>query len=175
MIQMNELTEKIQKNFLNILVLGILIIVAYKIHVAQQKQIESIKAETQVELQKNEVLTQISQSEKRFKNLRRQFVNKDKDSFLPVLNTIAKDHQVKIIVVKPLPVDQKAPGYSRYSFSLNIAVDNYHTLGKFISALESHPFLFSVDGMSVNPAPEGEARRYKLNVGLDVSAILMKD
>ncbi|MFA5075581.1 MAG: hypothetical protein WC436_05785 [Candidatus Babeliales bacterium] len=175
MMQINELSDKIQKNILNIAVSIILIIVAYKIFAAGQQQVESIKAETQVELQKNEVLTQISQSEKRFKDLRRQFVNKDKDAFLPVLNAIAKDYQVKIIVVKPLPADQKAPAYSRYPFLLNIAVDNYHTLGKYISALESHPFLFSIDSMSVSPDPDGESRRYKLQVALEVSAILLKD
>jgi len=175
MMNTHEIMMKLQKNFINFLVLIILIIVAYKIFVAGQKKVEDINAETQVALQKNAVLTQISQSERRLKNLNRQIVNKDKNALLPTLNAVAKDCQVKIIAINRLPIDDRSSGYSKYPFSLNIAVDNYHALGKFISAVESHPFLFSIDSMRVSPSQEGQSSRYKLQVAIDISAILIKE
>lgn len=174
MMQIEDISSKIQKNILNIAVLAVMVILAHKIMVTQQQQVEAIKAETEVELQKNTVLTQISESERKLRDLRRMVNNKDEAAFLPTLNAIAKDHEVKINVIKPLPPEQKK-GYSKYSFAMNIAVNNYHTLGKFISALESHPFMFAVDSMSVHPDPSREARRYKLEAQLDVSAILLRD
>jgi Tfp pilus assembly protein PilO len=174
MMQVEELSSRIQKNILNIVVLVVFAIIAYKIFNAQKQQVESIKNETQIELQKGVVLTQISQSEKRFKNLRRLINIKEETSVIDKLNTIAKQSQVKIIVIKPIPA-QKVSGYSRHPFALSVAVDNYHTLGKFISALENDPFLFSVDNISVNPDPASESRRFKLQVNLEVSTILIKD
>jgi len=128
-----------------------------------------------MESQKSAVLTQISQSEKKIKNLRRLINNKDEAAFLPTLNAIARDHQVKINVIKPLPSEQRAAGYSTYPFAISIAADNYHAFGKFVSALESHPFMFSIDRMSVHPDPSRESRRYKLQAELEVSAILLRD
>jgi len=63
----DDILENIQKNLLNIIVILAMAIVAYRIFAAQQKQIEAIKAQTEVEIQKNEILTQISQSERKFK------------------------------------------------------------------------------------------------------------
>lgn len=175
MMQFDDISSKIQKNILNIAILGVMIFVAYKVHVAQQQQVNAVKADTGIELQKSAVLQQISQSEKKLKNLRRAINNKDEAAFLPTLNEIARDHQVKISVIKPLPPEQKVQGYSRYPFAMNIAADNYHTLGKFISALESHPFMFSVESMAIHPDPSRESRRYKLQADIEVSAILLRD
>lgn len=175
MMQMDEVLGKVQKNILNIAIMGVMVVLAYKIFAAQQKQVEAIKAQTEMESQKSAVLTQISQSEKKFKNLRRLINNKDEAALLPTLNAIARDHQVKINVIKPLPPEQRVAGYTTYPFAMSIAADNYHAFGKFVSALESHPFMFSIDSMSVHPDPSRESRRYKLQAELEVSSILLRD
>jgi len=93
---------------------------------------------------------------------------------LPALNDVARNCQVKINVIKPLPPEQGG-GYTKYSFAMSVAAENYHMFGKFISALESHPFMFSVESVSVHPDPSRESKRYKLEAELEVSAILLRD
>jgi Tfp pilus assembly protein PilO len=174
MMQPDELQGAIQKNIINIAVILVCVIAAYKIFASQMKQVEAIKAETQTAQQKNSILGEIAQSERKLKNLRRSINNKDETAVINTLNTIAKKNGAKIIELKPIP-EQKILGYTRYPFALNVAVDNYHTLGRFISALESDPFLFTVDNISVNNEQIGESRRYSLHVNLEVSTILIKD
>jgi len=174
MIRPEQLPAAIQKNILNIAVIAIGAIVAWKIYGGQMQQVNAVKAETQVALQKNDVLAQIVQSEKSLKNLRRSINNKDETSVIDVLNNIAKNSRVKIIELKPIP-EQKVLGYTRYPFALAVGVDNYHTLGKFISALESNPFLFTIDNIAVNSEDSDESRPFRLQVSLEVSTILIKD
>lgn len=174
MMHPQEFPDAIQKNILNIGVILVCVFIAYKIFVSQAEQVKAIKAETQVAEQKNMVLAQIVQSEKRLKSLRRNINNKDETSVINTLNMIAKDFGVKIIELRPVP-EQKVLGYIKYPFALNIALDNYHTLGRFMSALESNPFLFTIDNISVNNEEAGESRRYRLHVNLEVSTILIKD
>jgi Tfp pilus assembly protein PilO len=175
MMQPQEFSGAIQKNIINIAVIAVCIIVAQRIFVSQMKQVEAIKAETQAAQQKNLILGEIVQSEKKLKNLRRS-INLDgkETSVINTLNTIAKNIGVKIVELKPVP-EQVTLGYTKYPFVLNVAVDNYHTLGKFMSALESNPFLFTIDNISVNNEAVGESRRYRLHVNLEVSTILIKD
>ena len=58
MMQFEDISSRIQKNILNMAVLGIMIFVAYKVHVAQQQQVNAIKADTEIPNDSN-VLTQI--------------------------------------------------------------------------------------------------------------------
>ena len=174
MMQPQEFQGAIQKNIINIAVILVCAIIAYKIFVSQMKQVEAIKADTQAAQQKNLILGEIVQSEKRLKNLRRSINNKDETSVINTLNTIAKKIGVSIIELKPVP-EQKISGYIKYPFALNVAVENYQTLGKFMSALESDPFLFTIDNISVNNEQAGESKKYKLHVNLEVSTILIKD
>jgi Tfp pilus assembly protein PilO len=171
MMQPQEFPGAIQKNILNIGVFLVCVFIAHKIFVTQMQQVASIQAETEKAQQKNAVLTEIAQSEKRLKNLRRSINNKDETSIINTLNAIAKDCNVKIVEWKPVP-PEKVLGYVRYPFALNIALDNYHTLGKFMSALESNPFLFTIENISVNNDEAGHSI-YRLHVNLEVSTILI--
>jgi Tfp pilus assembly protein PilO len=174
MITVEEVMGKIQKNFVNIAVIGVCLIIAFKIFSAQTKKIDGIRAEAAVETQKAAILQEISGFEGRLKTLGRQINIKDDAAVINTLNEIAKSCGVKILVLKPVP-KQAITGYTRCPYSLNIAVDNYHTLGKFVSALESHPFVFSIDSMNVTTDPGAESKRYKMMVTLEVSTILIKD
>jgi Tfp pilus assembly protein PilO len=175
MMQVEQIPAAIQKNILNIVVLGACAAFAWNILGKQMKEVDTIKAEAQTALQKNDVLKQIAQSEGRLKILRRNINIKDKTSIINTLNGIAKDCQVKILKFDEIPPDQSVPGYIRYPFALNISLDNYHTLGKFISALESNPFLFMVDNIAVNAEGSGDSGRRGIQVSLEVSTILIKD
>ncbi|MFA6384497.1 MAG: type 4a pilus biogenesis protein PilO [Candidatus Omnitrophota bacterium] len=174
MITVEELIIKIQKNFVNIAVCVICVIVALRIYSAQNNRVEAIRAETDLESQKSAVLHDISNYESRFKKLHGQVNIKDDTAVINTLNTIAKDSQVKIIVLRPMP-QEKISGYIRYPYSMSIAVDNYHMLGKFISVLESHPFMFSIVSMNVEADTSDESKRYKMQVNLEISTILVKD
>jgi len=174
MMQAQDISGNIQKNILNIGIILVCVFIAFKIFSAQMEEVKAIKAETETATQKNIILGDILQSEKKLKILRRSLNNKDETAVINTMNTIAKDFGVKIIELRPVP-EQKLSGYSRHPFTLNIAVDNYHTLGRFTSALESHPFLFTIDNISVNNEDSGGSRRYRLRVNLEVSTILILD
>jgi Tfp pilus assembly protein PilO len=173
MMQPQDIPAAIQRNIINIVVIIISLIIAKNIFTKQMAQVGSIRSEADIARQKNAMLEQIVQSEKRLKNLRRS-INKEETSIINTINTIAKKFDVKIVELKPVP-EQKITGYVKYPFVLNIAVNNYHTLGRFISALESDPFLFTVDSMSVNIDESGDSRKYKLRVNLETNTILIKD
>jgi len=170
----DELLSAIQQNIVNIVVIVVCLIVALKIYGNQTRLIESIKAEIVTENEKNNVLGLISQSEKRLKELRRTINTKDESSIINTLNTIAGEFGVKIIVIRPVPQTVMA-GYIKHPYSLNVSVDSYHTLGKFISALENHPFTFSVDNLDVVPDAASASKKYKLQASFEVSTILIKE
>jgi hypothetical protein len=174
MMPVEDILNKVQKNSANIVVIIVCLFIAAKLYSAQTKRIDAMRASTDMELQKSAVLQQIRTSEGRLKNLSRQMNIKDETTVFNALNDIARNAGVKIINLKP-GTTQKNPGYLNIPHTLNIAVESYHMLGKFISALENHPYAFIVDNIFVAMDPAAGGKKYKMQVTLGVSTILIKE
>lgn len=169
-----ELLSAVQKNVVNLVVLAICLIAAFKIYGQQKLLVDGIKVEIETENQKNTVLGMISQSEKRLKDLRRSVNIKDDGAIINTLNSIAGEYGVKIIVIKPVSMSEMK-GYTKHPYSLNVSADTYHTIGKFIGALENHPFMFNVDNLHITPDEASASKKYKLQATFEVSTILIKE
>lgn len=177
-----ELINVINKYKNNILNLGIIIlafIFAINIYNRQSRKIVLLNETKNIETEKNEVLGEISQFEKNIISYR-DFINKkDVFSVINTLGNITKESSVKIISIKP-EREKDYPLYTTYPFNLTVEADNYHTVGKFISKLESHPDFYIVDELSIRPqAKTAQAQEEgffdKLILDFKLSTVLLKD
>lgn len=169
-----NLTNQLGKGknkILNIVLIISTLIIAPNIYVSKAKNIESLNAKKDTELKKNEVLDRISYSEKRIKYYKNLFNKKDASLIMNTVNNIARDSNIKIVSIKP-GTEQKEPVYTKYPFLLTIAADNYHTLGKFISKIESHPDAYFVDEINIRTQGQAPKPQDNLTVNLTLSAIV---
>jgi hypothetical protein len=171
---MNSLSIN-KKNIINFIIIVIALPIAINIYKSQVKSIELLKNKKDIELKKNEVLQNISISEKTVNSYKDILNRKDISLVLNRISDIAKKSGVKIIWLKPVaPQDYSI--YIKYSFDLAVDVDNYHTLGKFISALESNPDVYFVERLTIKSTegPGELAQAEKLTINLTLSTILLR-
>ena len=171
---MNSLSIN-KKNIINFIIILIALPIAVNIYKSQVKSAGLLKNNKEIELKKNEVLEDISISEKTVNSYKALLNRKDIFLVLNVIGNIAKKSGVKINSLKP-QAPQDYPAYIKYSFDLTVDVDNYHALGKFISALESNPDVYFVDNLTIKSTEGlGESTQTgKLTVNLTLSTILFR-
>jgi hypothetical protein len=177
-IQIPPIIIKQRNKILNIGIILLTFIIANNIYKSQIKSIQSLREKIEAETKKNEMLSNISQSEKilnAYKNLlNKKDISQVKSISISTISNIAKDSNVKIALVKPLAEDNQSV-YSRYSFSLVLNAPNYHNVGKFINRLESHPDVYFVDKVIIKRINKESATEYNLIVELTLSTIVFKD
>ena len=160
--------EKIMNLFLKgrkrVLSMGIILftlfitLIIYRI---QTKQIESLYVNKDTELKKNEVLNEISRSEKAIKLYKNLLSQKDASSVMNTISGIARDSNVRLISIKPAR-EENQPLYIKTPFILVIGADNYHAIGKFISKLENQPDIYFIDTISIKPQEESRTPAQEL-------------
>jgi len=170
-----DLISSYKNKILNLLIIIVALFFAYNIFKSQVKNIAALKERRDTETKKNTVLEKIRESEKKINAYKNLINNKDVSLVMNTVSEIAKDFSINILSIKP----QGAQDYSlyiKYSFNLKIEVNNYHSLGEFISKLESHPHIYNVEAITASPesiSPEGDID--KLITDLKISTILLKD
>ncbi|MDP3731524.1 MAG: type 4a pilus biogenesis protein PilO [Candidatus Omnitrophota bacterium] len=137
-----------RKKVLSIGITIFTIIITLIIHSIQGKKIESLHINKDAELKKNEVLSEISRSEKAIELYKNLLSKKDASLVTNTLTDIARDSRVRLISIKP-DTEINRPLYIKYPFILVIGADNYHAIGKFISSIENQPDIYFVDGISI--------------------------
>ena len=152
--------EKIMNLFLKgkkrVLSIGIILftlfitLIIYRI---QTKQIESLHLNKDTELKKNDVLNELSRSEKAIKLYKNLLSQKDASLVTNTISGIAKDSNVKLISIKPAR-EENQPLYIKTPFILVIDADNYHAIGKFISSLENQSDIYFIDTISIRSKEE---------------------
>lgn len=171
------------------LIAGIIVftlIITLVIYRTQTKQIELLQVNKYREIKKNEVLNEISRTEKAVKLYKNKNIlsQKDAPSVMGIISGIAKDSNVIIISIKP-DTEVSYPLYIKYPFISVIAADSYHAIGNFISKIENQPDMYSVDIISIRPQEESHVSdkvlaqapkpENKLIVNLILSIIAFKD
>jgi len=163
-----ELINRHKNKLFNIVLILLALIISSKIYNAQDKAREALREQINEETRKNELLRDISSMDKRIGLYKNLFINKDADTAINTLGTIARESNVKIVSIRPAG-EQRFPEYIRIPFELNVNVDSYHPLGRFISIIENQQGVYMVDSVSISTSNQGR----ELNVNLKVSTIIL--
>jgi Tfp pilus assembly protein PilO len=163
--------NKIKENVINILVLFIAVIIAFKIAQKNEAGLVALKARVQNEASKSQILGEIGVLENSFASFKNKINDKSIDSIIHKVGNFAKESSVKLINIRPLQ-EKKSGIYSTYPFDLQLAAGSYHSIGKFISVLEKSPDIYFIEYLSLTPNPGGED---KVAAKIVLTTILIKE
>ncbi len=150
---------------LTVIILGLF--VALQIYRYDNQQVRSLLEQREEEFKKNEVIREISTLEKKIDNFKNVFPRRDLSLIMGQISNIAKNNLIEIVSIKPVN-EETYPDYIKSSFSMNIDVPDYHTLGNFISQIENNKDIFIVGEMSIVPRGINEIGE-KIDKGLKVN------
>lgn len=176
-MEIRVLITKYKNKIFNIAIIILTLIIVSNIYKSQTKNIESLKETRDTEIKKNEVLTSISQLEKKINIYKSLLSKKDISLVINTIGNIARDSNVKIISVQP-QAEENYPAYVRYPFDLVISVDGYHSIGKFVSKIEGYSTdVFFIDKANIKPTEKTKEseQTHKLIVNLTISTVVFKD
>jgi len=170
----SEIASKYKNAIINILVIVAALFISYKIYEGQQNSIEVINNKKGVELQKNTIIAEISRSDKKFTGYKQYLDKKDVSSVIGTLGALAADSSVEISSIRP-DREENLPVYMKYPIFVGLRARDYHTLGKFIAKVESHPDVYIVKSLSVKPAGKGSwDEKIKISADLEIYTIFVK-
>lgn len=164
-----ELIARANKNknkLLNLAVIIIAFIIASNIYKQQTREIESLKSKSNTETKKNTVIENISKLEKSIGTYKNLLAKKDASSVINTVSNIAKESGVKIVSVRP-SAEQRQADYIKFPLNLVLTVPNYHTLGSFISKIESYQDVCVVESIEIR----FQEQTKELAVSLIISSI----
>lgn len=160
----SELLQKHKNKLVNAAVIVFALIVANNIYGVYARKLEVLQVQTENEIRKNEVLSTISQSEKKV-NAYKQLINsKDLSAVLNTISNLAKDFSVSIISVRPRG-EVNYSAYTRYGYEMTVLAKDYHALGKFISKLEASPDIFMVHSLYLLPVDRRQEESKEMDGG----------
>ena len=149
----------------NVLMAGIIVftlIIALIIYRIQDKNIGLLHVKKDAEQKKNEILKEISQSEKTIKLYKNLLSQKDASSVMNTVSDIARGSNINLISIKP-GNEENQPLYIKTHFIVVIGTDSYNAIGKFVSLIENEPNIYySVDSISVSSQEENRTPAQEL-------------
>lgn len=176
-MQLTDFINEHKNKLLNAVIILVALLIANRIYKAQTATLVSLKGRKALEIKKNAVLGEISQSEKRLNLYKSSLNKKDASLVMNTVNNLARDSGVKIVSIKPQS-EKRYPVYIKYPFDLNVEAESYHAIGKFISKLESHPQIYLVEQVTLRKVA-GRAQAGptadKLNLDLKLSTLAFRD
>jgi len=162
----NVFINQHKNKLFNLAAIVLALIVSNNIYKAQQKEASQITERKNTEIKKNSELEQISRLERNISSYRNLLAKREPNEVMNTLNTIAKNSGIKIVSIKP-GNEQKSTDYVRFPFNLVISVNDYHSIGEFISKVESYKDFFIVDGLEIR----SDSNTKGLSVTLTISTI----
>ena len=168
-----DLLNKHKFRAFNLILLLVFLLIALRIYNVASKERGSLKGKKEEEIKRNQVLKEIRDSEISLGAYKRLSGQQDASLFLSKLNNLAKDSSVNLISIRPQG-ENEGPVYSKYSFSLNLTVKDYHQLAKFVSKIENALELFVMDSIVFTASPQAKEGGDNLKAELWVSAIFFK-
>ena len=173
-IQVGDFFYEHKNKVINTAIFALALLLAHNIYQQQLQVMDSLKQQKHTEEQKNVVLGDIQQLEKKIK-AHKDFVNrKDISIAMNVMSELAQSYAINVISIRPEGQEEN-PLYVKYLFLLKLEAENYHALGKFIGRLESRSELFSVDKLSMGTRYSPDLSKKWLDVELGISTILIKE
>jgi len=175
-LNMNLKDLRIDKNTIVIaVIIMITLFVASNIYKKGASSIILLKEKINTEINKNTVINDIGKTEKIIRAYKEEVNKKDISSVINTLGSIANKFGIKIISVKPARTED-FPVFTKYHFDLRCESGSYHSIGKFISNLESHPDVYCINTLSIKLAPNSGSKdqQSKFNVDLSLNTIIVK-
>lgn len=168
-----ELFEKHKNKVLNFGVIILALFIAFQIYKSAGEQLNSLIRQKDEELKKNKAAEEIAGLERKIEGYKRIFVKEDVGSVIDTISNIAKNCSIKIISIKPSN-EEVYPDYIKSSFLITVNTPNYHSLGNFVSQIESYKDIYMVDELSIASAKIKqplEGTNTNLNANLKISTI----
>jgi len=165
-----EFINKYKNKIINIAVIIVALIISNNIYKRQVSGMESLMQKKDTEIKNNSVIENINQFEQRFNAYRKLMVKKDAGLVINAISDMAKQSGVKIISIRP-ESEQRSSSYIKFPFTLMVTAANYHSLGKFISKLESSQDVFIVEGIEM----KSEIQTAELMVNLRLNNVAFVD
>jgi Tfp pilus assembly protein PilO len=164
--------NKIKENLLNILIIIVALMISFNNYKTRNKALEILKAKRDVELKINQLLDEISTLENMNFSLKGKINNKAVSATIDVLGGIARDSNVKIILIKP-QVERFYSAYTLYPFEVSITSSSYHRVAKFINLLEKSSNIYFIENMELSSNPQ--IKEDKITAKLVISTILINN
>lgn len=174
-MEATQISGKYKNWILNIALIIAALIIGNIIYKKQAQQLANLRAEKEIEIEKNVLLSNIGGLEKKLDAYSR-FTAPKAANPLNILSDIARDSGVRVISMRPSQ-EAKRDYYSRMPVDLVVGVAGYHELGRFVSAIESYSNeVFVIDSVELRRVSESSVGGEKeLTVNLRISAILFTD
>lgn len=172
-MEKNELFEKNKNKILNFGIIILALFVVFQIYRSSDEQVNSLIGQKDEELRKNAALEEIASLEKKVEKYKTVFVRKDLGAVIDTISNIAKNCSIKIISIKPAN-EEVFPNYVKAAFLITVSSPSYHSLGNFVSQIESYKDVYMVDEISITSTAPGQptaAKNINLNVNLKISTI----
>ncbi len=175
-MKVTDLINAHKNKLLNIAVIILALIVANNINKSQNKDIGSLQVKEDAEVKKNQVLASISDSEKRINFYRKMFHKKDMSSVINTISNIANGLDIKIISIRP-DNEKSYPVYIEYPINLVISAKDYHSIGKFISKIESSSDIYLVGELNIEASSGSQAPEegYAITARLGLNTLFMNE
>ena len=169
---MREIRRSMDKNIiLNIVIIIFALFISSKIYKQQDNQLESLQRKNETEITRNDILSDISRTEKGIAAYKQFLKKRDASSDINDISNIAREAGVRILSIRPLAEERKE-NFIKMSFNLTLEAYNYPALGNFVSSLENSQNIYSIDNIDVKKQEEGSET---LNVNLKISSIILPD
>ena len=158
------IVNKIKQNLMNLVILIVAIIIAFKIYQIKENDILNLKKQKEMEEKKNSVLIEISTLERKLSYLNDNVNNKLTSGVLDKIGDFANIASVKISRITPQK-ETPAGVYTKYPYDITLSAESYHQIGRFISLLENSPDLYMIENLTITGgAAEGNLITATLSV-----------
>lgn len=162
--------NKYKNLVLNIVIIIVACIVSVKIYKRQVSQMEALKTQKEMEIKKNASFQNIGKLEKKLDAYKNLLARKDANKIINDITNLAKESDIKIVSIRPVP-EEAEQDYIKLPFDLAISASDYHTLGKFISKLESYTDVYVIESLEIT----SESQKKELTANLRLNTIIYKD
>ncbi|MDD5465466.1 MAG: type 4a pilus biogenesis protein PilO [Candidatus Omnitrophica bacterium] len=168
-----EVFEKNKSKVLNLGVVILALFIAFQIYKSADERVNSLIQQKDEELKKNKAAEEIAGLERKIEGYKKIFVKEDVSSIINTISNIAKNCSIKIVSIKPSN-EEVYPDYIKSVFLITVSTPDYHSLGNFISQIESYKDIYMVDELGIASAENKqslESANMNLNVNLKISTI----
>ncbi|MBI4981858.1 MAG: type 4a pilus biogenesis protein PilO [Candidatus Omnitrophica bacterium] len=152
-MELTNILEKAKKNLLSAGIIVVALVVALNIYKGQEKEMQALNSQKEVESKKNIVLQNISKLEGNLGSYKNLLAKKDSSLLMNNLSQLAQASGVKINSIRP-EQEQITADFVKIPFSLELVSPDYHALGRFISSVESDSNVYEVEDLVINSSDE---------------------
>ena len=168
-MEISELITKYKAIILNITIILFTLFIISKLNTKQQNNLKLINQGMKSESQKTQLLDSISKTEKKLTSYDNFLVRRDESVVINTMSNLAAESGVQVATISP-DSEEQYDDFIKLPFNLRLKASDYHSLGRFVSKLESHSDIFVVENAQISSGYNQES----LKINLKVSYVVLK-